>query len=96
MGLRQCFPGDGNTSKEIHRICPQENTSDEEKQWSFGSSRLTKYECPAEINECIYDYASLWEKINNFCKHISIYVLTRCQGKPAKTYFFSFFHFPEI
>ena len=54
MGLWQCFPGDGNASKKIHRICPQENTADEEKQWSFGSSRLTKYKCPAEINEFIY------------------------------------------
>ena len=45
MGLRQCFPGDGNTSQEIHGICPQENTSNEEKQWSFGSSRLTEEVC---------------------------------------------------
>ena len=50
MGLWQCFPGDGNASKKIHRIRPQENTADEEKQRSFGSSRLTEDKCPGNTN----------------------------------------------
>ena len=53
MGLWQCFPGDGNASKKIHRICPQENTADEEKQRSFGSSRLTEDKCPGNTNSSI-------------------------------------------